>query len=126
MPDNFPRCLGKDSDGEPCICTRCTKTYVVGEQTLCSNCGHIESAHPEPPVVVGALIRKFRDAGRLGNVPTGSSSSSTSPTKATQSEAEAETSNGLRKKRKSDTDTEPPSKNASSKVSPGSPRFYRI
>ncbi|KAJ7939038.1 hypothetical protein B0H13DRAFT_1851209 [Mycena leptocephala] len=88
------------------------KTHVVGEQTLCSNCGHIESAHLEPRVAVGSPIRQFPDAGELGNVPTGSSSSTT---KATQSKAETETSGGLRKNRKSETDTEPPSMTANTK-----------
>ena len=115
---NSTRCLGRDPDtGEQCICMRCTKTHVVDNRTLCSNCGHIDSAHPytppeEPPARtdVGSLIKKFRDAGKLGVA-----SSSSSQSKASQSEAEAETKNGLRKKRKSETDTEPTTKKSGGK-----------
>ncbi|KAJ7259952.1 hypothetical protein B0H12DRAFT_1069853 [Mycena haematopus] len=99
------RCIGKDSNGEPCICMRCTDTEVVDNRTLCLNCGHIESAHPQPRLPVGSLIRQYRDAGRLA--PSSTKGNSSSTRKATQVEAEAETSTGLKKKRKSDTDTEP-------------------
>ncbi|KAF8144676.1 hypothetical protein K438DRAFT_1782642 [Mycena galopus ATCC 62051] len=93
-----------DSNGQPCICMRCTKTEVIEGRTLCLNCGHIESAHPQPRVLAGSLIRQYRDAGRLTS--TSSKSSSGAP-RATQAEAEAETSTGLKNKRKSETDTEP-------------------
>ncbi|KAJ7912853.1 hypothetical protein B0H13DRAFT_2326912 [Mycena leptocephala] len=57
---------------------------------------------------VGAFVRGFRDAARLG--------SGSGTAKASKEEAEAETSAGLRiKKRKSDTDTEPASKKAKGK-----------
>ncbi|KAJ7769156.1 hypothetical protein DFH07DRAFT_769056 [Mycena maculata] len=108
--DDSTRCLGRDPDGHQCICMRCTKTHVVDERTLCSNCGHIESAHPEPRVAVTSLVRQYRDAGRLHKA-----SDSSSKAKATQSEAEAETNGGLKKKRKSGTDTEPPVKGSSSR-----------
>ncbi|KAJ7716979.1 hypothetical protein B0H14DRAFT_3901296 [Mycena olivaceomarginata] len=83
---------------------RCTNTEVVEGRTLCLNCGHIESAHPQPRTPAGSFIRQFRDAGRLASI---SSKSSSSVPRATQGEAEAETSTGLKKKRKSETDTEP-------------------
>ncbi|KAJ7509340.1 hypothetical protein B0H11DRAFT_1901465 [Mycena galericulata] len=108
--EDSTRCLGRDPGGLQCICMRCTKTHVVDDRTLCSNCGHIESAHPEPRVAVKSLIRQYRDAGKLHKT-----SDSSSNAKATQSEAEAETNSGLRKKRKSGTDTEPPVKGSSSK-----------
>ncbi|KAJ7462585.1 hypothetical protein FB451DRAFT_1180882 [Mycena latifolia] len=95
-------CRGKDSDGNQCICIRCSETETVKGKLLCKSCGHIESAHPEPKASVGSIIRGFRDAGKLG------SSSGGSSVKASNEEAVAETSAGLRKKRKSDTDTEPP------------------
>ncbi|KAF7350013.1 hypothetical protein MVEN_01303000 [Mycena venus] len=100
-------CRGKDAEGNQCICMRAKETYIEEEtnRILCKNCNHIESAHPEPKPSVGAFVKGFRDAARLG--------SSSSTAKASQEEAEAETSAGLRlKKRKSDTttDTEPPSK----------------
>ncbi|KAJ7509268.1 hypothetical protein B0H11DRAFT_1901397 [Mycena galericulata] len=108
--EDSTRCLGRDPGGLQCICMRCTKTHAVDDRTLCSNCGHIESAHPEPRVAVKSLIRQYRDAGKLHKT-----SDSSSNAKATQSEAEAETNSGLRKKRKSGTDTEPPVKGSSSK-----------
>lgn len=110
--------MGKDDKGEQCICMRCTTTHVVDNRTLCSNCGHIESAHPyhspQPPVAVGSLIKQFQAAGKLGAAHPASSSSS--KFKASQSEAEAETNNGLRRKRKSETDTEPPTKKSGGKT----------
>lgn len=111
MTSDPSRCLGRDANDRQCICQRCTKTHEEGNQTVCSNCGHIESAHPEPRVTVGSLIKNYRDTGKLGKVAPGISSSSTA--KASQSEAEAETNKGL--KRKSATDTEPPKKPSKSK-----------
>ncbi|KAJ7438356.1 hypothetical protein FB451DRAFT_1192699 [Mycena latifolia] len=112
MADDSSRCLGRDPDGDPCICLRVTKTHVVDDRTLCSNCLHIESAHPQPRRPVGSLIREYRDAGRLGSTSK-ESASNTPKAKATQSEAEAETNSGLKKKRKSGTDTEPPTQGSS-------------
>ncbi|KAJ7468192.1 hypothetical protein FB451DRAFT_1401441 [Mycena latifolia] len=112
MADDSSRCLGRDPDGQPCICLRVTKTHVVDDRTLCSNCLHIESAHPQPRRPVGSLIREYRDAGRLGSTSK-ESASNTPKAKATQSEAEAETNSGLKKKRKSGTDTEPPTQGSS-------------
>ncbi|KAJ7136485.1 hypothetical protein C8R43DRAFT_1132391 [Mycena crocata] len=105
MVDDSTRCLGRDSDGQQCICMRCSNTHVVDNKTLCSNCGHIESAHPEPRQPAGALIKQLPDAGKLSGPRAGPSSS---VLKATRDEAEAETKDGLQKKRKSTTDTEPP------------------
>ncbi|KAJ7088969.1 hypothetical protein C8R44DRAFT_751652 [Mycena epipterygia] len=72
MADIGFRCLGKDSDSNPCI---------------------------------WALIRRFRDAGKLALTPTGVSSSSASTAKTSQDEAQQETNAGLqsqkKKKRKS-------------------------
>ncbi|KAJ7340846.1 hypothetical protein DFH08DRAFT_938612 [Mycena albidolilacea] len=99
-------CRGTDPEGNQCICLRAKETYLDDDtnRTLCKNCGHIESAHPEPPTSAGTMVRGFRDAARFA-------SSSSHSVKATHQEAEAEMSAGLRpKKRKSDTDTEPPSK----------------
>ncbi|KAJ7691063.1 hypothetical protein B0H14DRAFT_3532080 [Mycena olivaceomarginata] len=84
--------------------------HVEGHRTLCSNCEHIESAHPEPPREAGSLIRGYQGRGKLG----GSSLKHPKP-KATVQEAEAETVDGL-KKRKSATDTEPPPKPPRKKV----------
>ncbi|KAJ7084088.1 hypothetical protein C8R44DRAFT_894234 [Mycena epipterygia] len=105
-------CRGKDADGNQCICMRCKETYVddTTHHVLCTNCGHIESAHPEPKPSVGTFIKSFRDAAKVA--PTSISA------KVSLEDAEAETSAGLRtKKRKSaasnSTDTEPPSKKAS-------------
>ncbi|KAJ7871196.1 hypothetical protein B0H14DRAFT_3570917 [Mycena olivaceomarginata] len=99
-------CRGRDADGNQCICMRVKETYIEEEtsRVLCKNCDHIESAHPEPKPSIGAFVKGFRDAGKLGVA-------SSSSVKASREEAEAETSAGLRpKKRKSDstTDTEPP------------------
>jgi hypothetical protein len=85
---------------------RAKETYIEEEtsRVLCKNCDHIESAHPEPKPSIGAFVKGFRNAGKLGVA-------SSSSGKASREEAEAETSAGLRpKKRKSDstTDTEPP------------------
>ncbi|KAJ7172907.1 hypothetical protein C8R43DRAFT_943970 [Mycena crocata] len=104
MVDDSTRCLGRDPDGQQCICMRCSNTHVVDNKTLCSNCGHIESAHPEPRQPAGALIKQLRDAGKLSGPRAGPSS----VLKATRDEAEAETKDGLQKKHKSTTDTEPP------------------
>ncbi|KAJ7155287.1 hypothetical protein C8R46DRAFT_1227238 [Mycena filopes] len=92
-------CRFSDAAGVQCICMRVDETYVADDKrTLCCNCGHIASAHPQAPASVTSLLRGFRDAGKLG---TPSSSSSTA--KASREEAEAEMSSGLRpnKKRKS-------------------------
>ncbi|KAJ6597749.1 hypothetical protein DFH09DRAFT_1399469 [Mycena vulgaris] len=94
-------CRGKDADGHQCICMRSTDTHVVEGKVLCKNCGHIESAHPEPKPSTSAFVRGFRDAAKLG-------STAGTSFKASKQEAEAETNQGLRKKRKSDVDTEPP------------------
>ncbi|KAJ7336837.1 hypothetical protein DFH08DRAFT_813153 [Mycena albidolilacea] len=102
--DDPNRCSGRGEDGQQCICKRVTKTHIEGHHTLCSNCEHIESAHPEPPREAGSLIRGYQGRGKLG----GSSLSHPKP-KATVQEAETETVDGL-KKRKSTTDTEPPPK----------------
>ncbi|KAJ6552910.1 hypothetical protein B0H19DRAFT_1072409 [Mycena capillaripes] len=117
VPDDPNRCLGRESNGSQCICKRCTQTVVIENKTLCANCLHIESAHPDTPVPVGALLQKFRDAGRLGTVPkTSAASSSSSSAKATEAEAEVETNSGLRKRKKTTTDTEPgPSKRPKAK-----------
>ncbi|KAJ7862050.1 hypothetical protein B0H14DRAFT_3863264 [Mycena olivaceomarginata] len=99
-------CCGTDPEGNQCICLRAKETYLDDDtnRTRCKNCGHIESAHPEPPNSAGTMVRDFRDAARFA-------SSSSHSVKATHQEAEAEMSVGLRpKKHKSDTDTEPPSK----------------
>ncbi|KAJ7500568.1 hypothetical protein B0H11DRAFT_2275799 [Mycena galericulata] len=93
-------CRGRDTDGNQCICMRCTATHVVDDKVICKSCGHIESAHPEPRTSVDSVLNRYRDAGRL----IGSS------TKASKEEAEAETNAGLRKRQRSQTDTEPPSK----------------
>ncbi|KAJ7865733.1 hypothetical protein B0H14DRAFT_3442758 [Mycena olivaceomarginata] len=98
-------CRRRDADGNQCICMRAKETYIEEEtsRVLCKNCDHIESAHPEPKPTIGAFVKGFRDAGKLGVA-------SSSSVKASREEAEAETSAGLRpKKRKSDstTDTEP-------------------
>ncbi|KAJ7861264.1 hypothetical protein B0H14DRAFT_3619520 [Mycena olivaceomarginata] len=108
--DDPNRCSGRGEDGQQCICKRVTKTHVEGHRTLCSNCEHIESAHPEPPRETGSLIRGYQGRGKLG----GSSLKHPKP-KATVQEAEAETVDGL-KKRKSPTDTEPPPKPPKKKV----------
>ncbi|KAJ7701352.1 hypothetical protein B0H14DRAFT_3527631 [Mycena olivaceomarginata] len=100
-----PTRIAKDSNGEQCICMRCTDTEVVDNRTLCLNCGHIESAHAQPRLSAGSLIKQYRDSGRLA--PSSSKGSSSSAARATQVEAEAETNVGLKKQRKSDTDTEP-------------------
>ncbi|KAJ7926850.1 hypothetical protein B0H13DRAFT_1861865 [Mycena leptocephala] len=103
-------CRGKDADGNQCICMRCDETYKEDgtNRSLCKSCDHIASAHPEPKPSVGAFVRGFREAARLG--------SGSGTAKASKEEAEAETSAGLRtKKRKSDTDTEPASKKAKGK-----------
>ncbi|KAJ7171528.1 hypothetical protein C8R46DRAFT_1217091 [Mycena filopes] len=79
-------CRFSDAAGVQCICMRVDETYVAdNKRTLCCNCGHIASAHPQAPASVTSLLRGFRDAGKLG---TPSSSSSTA--KASREEAEAE------------------------------------
>ncbi|KAJ7705287.1 hypothetical protein B0H17DRAFT_1298339 [Mycena rosella] len=107
--DDPSHCVGRESDRTQCICKRCSQKTVVDGRTICDNCGHIESPHPElpaPPVAVGSLIRQYRDAGRLASTPTTSASSQP---KATAEDAELETNSNLRKKRKSGaTDHEPP------------------
>ncbi|KAF8184104.1 hypothetical protein K438DRAFT_2008152 [Mycena galopus ATCC 62051] len=100
--DDPNRCSGRGEDGRQCICKRVGETYTDGHRTLCSNCGHIESAHPEAPKEAGSLIRRFQAKGKLGNV----SLKHLTP-KATVQEAEAETVNGLKKRKPSATDTEP-------------------
>ncbi|KAJ7702720.1 hypothetical protein B0H17DRAFT_1127660 [Mycena rosella] len=108
VPDDPTRCVGRAADGTQCICKHCSQKSVVDGRTICDNCGHIESAHPEPQIGAGSLIRQFRDAGRLSI--TSKSSTPLSP-KATAEEAQTETNSNLRKKkRKPATDTEPPSK----------------
>ncbi|KAJ7442281.1 hypothetical protein FB451DRAFT_1569004 [Mycena latifolia] len=103
-------CRGRDEEGNQCICMHPSETHVINDKVLCKNCGHIETAHPEPKATVGSFIRGYRDAGKLGSSRLGSTSASTQSVKASKEEAEAETSAGLRKKRKSDTNTEPPLK----------------
>ncbi|KAJ7811403.1 hypothetical protein B0H14DRAFT_2606572 [Mycena olivaceomarginata] len=100
-------CRGLDANGNQCICMRAKDTYVdEHNRTRCTNCDHIESAHPEPKPSVTSFVKGFRDAAKLG-----SSSSISAPVKASHEEAEAETSAGLRpKKRKSDTSIDPPPK----------------
>ncbi|KAJ7815784.1 hypothetical protein B0H14DRAFT_3878108 [Mycena olivaceomarginata] len=93
-------CCGTDPEGNQCICLRAKETYLDDDtnRTRCKNCGHIESAHPEPPNSAGTMVRDFRDTARFA-------SSSSHSVKATHQEAEAEMSVGLRpKKHKSDTD----------------------
>ncbi|KAJ7675512.1 hypothetical protein B0H17DRAFT_1140140 [Mycena rosella] len=108
VPDDPTRCVGRAADGTQCICKHCSQKSVVNGRTICDNCGHIESAHPEPQIGAGSLIRQFRDAGRLSI--TSKSSTPLSP-KATAEQAQTETNSNLReKKRKPATDTEPPSK----------------
>ncbi|KAJ7759939.1 hypothetical protein B0H16DRAFT_1533079 [Mycena metata] len=109
MSDNPTRCLGRDSDNNQCICKRATETEVVEGRTVCCNCGHIESAHPEPVGAgAGALIKKFQAAGKLPSSTPSTSAPSGSKPKATIVEAKSETNANLTKKRKSKTDTEPP------------------
>jgi hypothetical protein len=100
-------CRGIDANGNQCICMRAKDTYVdEHNRTRCTNCDHIESAHPEPKPSVTSFVKGFRDAAKLG-----SSSSISAPVKASHEDTEAETSAGLRpKKRKSDTSVDPPPK----------------
>ncbi|KAJ7024504.1 hypothetical protein C8F04DRAFT_1192320 [Mycena alexandri] len=99
-------CRGMDANGQQCICMRVDETYVDdNKRTLCRSCDHIASAHPQAPPSVTALVRGFRDAGKIAG-PSSSSSVkalNSSSVKASLQDAEAETSTGLRtKKRKSD------------------------
>ncbi|KAJ7876067.1 hypothetical protein B0H14DRAFT_2568362 [Mycena olivaceomarginata] len=100
-------CHGLDANGNQCICMRAKDTYVdEHNRILCTNCDHIESAHPEPKPSVTSFVKGFRDAAKLG-----SSSSISAPVKASHEDAEAETSVGLcPKKRKSDSSVDPPPK----------------
>jgi hypothetical protein len=100
-------CRGINANGNQCICMQAKDTYVdEHNRTRCTNCDHIESAHPEPKPSVTSFVKGFRHAAKLG-----SSSSISAPVKASHEDAEAETSAGLRpKKRKSDTSVDPPPK----------------
>ncbi|KAJ7020116.1 hypothetical protein C8F04DRAFT_1403868 [Mycena alexandri] len=103
-------CRGMDSNGHQCICMRADDTYVDNDKrTLCTNCGHIASAHPQARPNVAAMVRGFQDAGKLRTAASISSSE-----KASREDAEAETSAGLRpknsQKRKLDNAPEPASK----------------
>ncbi|KAJ6469555.1 hypothetical protein C8R47DRAFT_1301263 [Mycena vitilis] len=106
-------CRVRESDGSQCPCQRATETKIEAgtDRVLCKSCGHIESAHPAPPlppqrkVDVRTFVTGFKEKAKLA--------SGSGTAKASLEEATAETSAGLRpKKRKPDTatDTEPPSK----------------
>ncbi|KAJ6518488.1 hypothetical protein DFH09DRAFT_1373411 [Mycena vulgaris] len=115
VPDDPARCCGREADGTQCICKRCSQTHLVDGRTLCTNCNHIESAHPELSRDPGSLIRQFQAAGKLG----GTRKIAPAPLspKATEEEADQETNSNLRKKkRKSGTDTEPPTRRVKAKV----------
>jgi hypothetical protein len=106
---------------------RCTNTEVVENRTLCLNCGHIDSAHPQAPQAVptsaGSLIKQFQAAGKLAST---NPSSSGSKAKATLVKAESETNTNLKKKkRKSDTYTEPPAKRKKAKQPEVEVIFFR-
>ncbi|KAJ7475371.1 hypothetical protein B0H11DRAFT_2235681 [Mycena galericulata] len=86
-------CRGVDADGKQCICLRAKDTYVDPDnRTRCTNCDHIESAHPEERPSATSFVKGFRDAAKLGSF--------SSSVKASQAEAEAETSAGLRPKKR--------------------------
>ncbi|KAJ7688574.1 hypothetical protein B0H17DRAFT_1135546 [Mycena rosella] len=91
VPDDPSRYIGREFDGTQCICKCCSQKTVFDGRTICNNCGHIESAHPElpaPPVAAGSLIRQYQDAGRLASTPITSASSQL---KATTEDTELET-----------------------------------
>ncbi|KAJ7211378.1 hypothetical protein GGX14DRAFT_394288 [Mycena pura] len=107
-------CRGVDEHGNQCICMRAKDTYVDDDnRTRCTNCGHIETAHPEPKPNITSFVKGFRDAAKLG-------SSSSVPIKASHEEAEAETNAGLRpKKRKFDISIVDPASKKSNKAGKG-------
>ncbi|KAJ7772030.1 hypothetical protein DFH07DRAFT_768137 [Mycena maculata] len=82
VPDDPSRCSGREKDNSQCICKRCEAETIVEGRTLCVDCGHIKTAHPQEgktaPMTVASLIRGYQDAGKFSGAPKASGSSGAS------------------------------------------------